>query len=126
MNTLTYSKRLDFLANVLLPVALGGLLYRLLRDRTGSYLLIRNYMPDGLWAYAFLSCVLIIWERQINRTWILAVFFAAALFEYLQFVGLIAGTGDEIDICVYFTSFGLALLSNKYILKIPRLEIPLS
>jgi hypothetical protein len=113
-----FPKWLDVLSNVILPVAAGGVIYRCLSGRGGMEKLIRNYLPDGLWAYALLSCVLIIWNRKVHRVWVLISALSAVLFEYGQYTGVLAGTGDWLDVAVYLVFFGLALLSNQYIKNI--------
>jgi hypothetical protein len=108
-----FGKRSDVFLNIIVPLFLGLLIYW--TGKTASIPApIRNYLPDSLWAYAFISTILIIWDRAINISWIAIVFLAACCFEGLQWVHVIAGTGDIADIVVYFLSFTIALLSNAY------------
>jgi hypothetical protein len=79
---------------------------------------IKNYLSDGLWAYAFISCILIIWDRKINPLWILITLFISVLFELLQRFHLLNGTGDVLDIGVYCFFFTVALITNKFIFKL--------
>jgi len=59
------NKPVDIILNVICPVLAGCLIYY--AGYTG-YLpsLVQNYVPDGLWAYAFISAILITWDRHIN------------------------------------------------------------
>lgn len=110
--------------NVALPVMAGSLLY-LLPLTAHSLQFLRNYLPDGLWAYAFFSCILIIWERHINFIWVFIVVLIVATFEWLQSAHIIRGTGDLIDLAVYLAFGGLALSINKYFLKLQSKSKPL-
>lgn len=76
--------------------------------------LIRNYLPDGLWSYAFFSCLFLLWERQINLFWTLAGILLFILFEVLQYTGAVLGTFDVWDMVVYAAFSGLAMLTNQY------------
>ena len=107
------NKYSDTLLNVIFPVALACFIY-LLSSVTEIHLLIKNYFPDGLWAYSFLSALLIVWSRQVNFLWILIGFSLSAGFELLQHFHWIAGTGDIIDIVVYFVFFGVGFIVNTF------------
>ena len=74
---------------------------------------VSNFLPDGLWAYAFTSCILIIWDRKANFIWLtmLGCFFIA--FELLQSFHFVKGTGDIKDIFIYFVFGLLALITNQ-------------
>ena len=102
----------DILFNVLLPLIIGLLLYH-----TRSIFPLKGFMinqlPDGCWAYAFMSCILIIWDRRINQFWIWLAFIIAVFFEVLQSLQFIAGTGDAWDIFTYFLATMLVLICNK-------------
>lgn len=75
----------------------------------------RNQLPDGLWAYAFASCILIIWRRQVNVAWlgVMAILFIAL--ELLQHWGMIPGTADFADLFVYLLFSGAAILINPFL-----------
>jgi hypothetical protein len=106
-------KPLDLLCNVFLPILLGVGIYKL-SYCYGFTKLLTNYLPDGLWAYAFLSALLFIWDRQINKVWILLAFGIAIGFELLQYLQVLGGTGDFFDIVVYSLSFTVVLLLNNF------------
>jgi hypothetical protein len=110
------SKSSDILLNVFFPLVAGYIIY-CLSGFHSLYLLIKNYFPDGLWAYSFLSALLIIWRRQVNVGWISFVFLLAAFFELAQYLQWTAGTGDSADVIMYFIFFGAALCVNKYFKK---------
>lgn len=100
------------LLNVIFPIILGVIIYigdkfNLLPDN------ITNYIPDGLWAYSFTSAILIIWNREINMFWIsiLGLFFV--IFEILQSADILKGTGDILDIIIYFLfGFSSIIINN--------------
>ena len=122
---MTIAKQKDAICNVILPVIAGSLFYLL--PPTGQLLqFLRNYLPDGLWAYAFFSCILIIWQRHINFAWILITILIVTAFELLQSQHIIRGTGDFFDLVIYLVFGGIALFTNKYfILKFNSKSKPL-
>ena len=99
------------LLHVFLPVLTGCLIY-LLRSEP-LLRLASNYLPVGLWAYAFLSALLIIWEGKIPSAWLSTAFISVIAFEAGQHTGIIAGTGDWLDIGIYFVAFSIALLTHR-------------
>ena len=111
------NRQSDIAINVLLPLTAGYRIYAA-DFFSGISPFIRNYFPDGLWAYAFLSAILIVWKRQINVLWVTILFLVSATFEVLQVAGLVTGTGDVIDLVFYSTFFCLALLTNNYFKKL--------
>lgn len=104
-------KTADIGVNVALPLLIGVLIYR-----AASFCavpsIIRDYLPDGLWAYAFISAMLIIWNRKPSITWIILVFATAIAYEWLQHIHVLSGTGDMGDVLDYCVFFMLALLIN--------------
>ncbi|HEX8331710.1 MAG TPA: hypothetical protein VF622_03765 [Segetibacter sp.] len=110
-----YQKAIDIFFNVISPVSLGYMLYFLSNENMASRT-IRNHLPDGLWAYAFQSCILIIWNRKGNIMWTLFIMTLSLGFEVLQHIHFIDGTGDYIDIITYFVFFGIALIVNRFLI----------
>jgi hypothetical protein len=109
-------KKIDIILNVLFPIIIGTFIYNI-SGLIKLPLYVRDQFPDGLWAYSFISCILIIWNRAIKILWILIAFASFTFFEIFQALGIINGIGDLLDILVYFTFSIVALLSNKYFLK---------
>ena len=107
------TKRADILLNMILPLVLGIGIYRA-ADMAAMPSLVRNYLPDGLWAYAFLSSILLIWDRAINMAWTAVAFLLAIGYEAAQYGHLIPGTGDIFDVMTYFLFFGIALMLNTF------------
>ena len=105
----------DLTLNTVLPLLAGILLYYF-RDSYYLPSLLSNHLADFLWAYAFISSILVIWDREPALIWMLVPFAVALLFEFFQYEHLIPGTGDVLDIITYYSSFLLALLLN-YIFK---------
>lgn len=106
-----FSKGLDLLLNIIVPMLLGLSIY-LLKSSEFMPAVAKNHLADGLWAYSFMSTILIIWKREINVDWVAVAFIAALGFELLQGLHIIAGTGDIYDIISYFIFFIIALLLN--------------
>jgi hypothetical protein len=108
-----FGQKSDILLNICLPLALGQFIYW----SEKSFIiptLIKNYLPDGLWAYAFISGILVIWGRVIHMTWIILAFLTAVGYEVLQYLHTIPGTGDIKDVITYFVFFNIALLLNTF------------
>lgn len=104
---------LDLQLNVLIPLLTGLLIY-LYKDELQLPTIISNYIPDGLWAYAFLSAILIVWQRSVNVLWCIMPFIVALLFEVFQYLQLVEGTGDIVDIVIYYVCFSVAISTNKF------------
>lgn len=113
------SPKQDILLNVLFPVLAGSCLYFMSFKLylTGFF---RNQLPDGLWAYALISSLLIIWNRQINIFYISLILIIFISFEALQYFHFISGTGDWLDILIYFSFSATALLTNKFFYSLPK------
>jgi hypothetical protein len=112
MKGIKYFKAIDFTLHTVVPVILGCMIYL-----TGSAhllpVLLQNHLADGLWAYACLSCILIIWDRRFNLAWIFITIVISILFELSQYWHVVAGTGDIWDVVVYLLFFLLALQINQ-------------
>jgi len=106
----------DAIINVLLPIFFGSLIYFIAFavDIAPS---VKNYLPDALWAYSLVSAILIVWSRKIEVFWITCIFVLAAFFETVQYFNLFPGTGDVIDLLVYFSSFAIGILMNNFFRK---------
>ena len=104
----------DIFLNSILPVLAGSCFYFMSFNvsLTGFW---RNQLPDGLWAYSLVSSMLIIWNRQINIFWISIIFITFISFEALQHFHFINGTGDWMDIIIYFSFSAISLLTNKFL-----------
>jgi hypothetical protein len=106
-----YSKIYDIFLNVFLPLLVGVFIYR-----TEQYIripaLIRYYVPDGLWAYALGSSILIVWERKIHWPWIVGAVMLSVVYETCQYYHFIPGIGEVRDVITYLVFISLALLSN--------------
>ena len=117
---------------VILPLLLGGSIYLFFRDRDNllfyvidqiapHYLLpqfhwfdgtwIANSLPDGLWAYASTSWLLQVWKKTCLFTNLPLVFAFAS--EIGQWVSLIPGIFDPVDLWFYFLGYFLARLHKN-------------
>jgi hypothetical protein len=106
----------DIGINVLLPLFLGAASYVFPVPLPG---ILRSHGADGLWAYAFMSMLLIVWERKLPRSWIPAPFLVATAYEAGQWGGFLPGTGDVWDLFVYGVGFSFSLLLNHFYLIKP-------
>jgi hypothetical protein len=101
----------DILLNVAAPLLIGSIPYLF---HITLPAIIKNHLPDGLWAYAFTSLTLIIWTRTMNWFWLCACLLSAILFEAFQYFGFVQGDADILDIVTYFLFFAMALQLNKF------------
>jgi hypothetical protein len=99
--------------NIISPLLLGVFIYYL-NFYIFFFDFISNYIPDGLWAYAFTSTILIIWNKRINYLWIIILFIFYFLFEFLQSIHFLKGTGDIIDIIIYFIFSFISIYVNSF------------
>ena len=114
------NKRYYFVLNIILPILVGVMIY--VGNKHGlitNY--ISSYIPDGLWAYSFTSTILIIWNRQINIFWFVILGICFVIFEIMQSSNIIKGTGDIVDVIVYFL-FGLSSVIINNMLKNKKYE----
>ena len=73
-------------------------------------------LPAGLWLLAYMLLVDIIWGKAgfIRKLFVYSLAFVAVLSEIFQFLGILPGTFDWVDICFY----GLAIIVYKLINRI--------
>ena len=108
-----FTRIFDFLLNVVTPLLLGIFIYANCENQDLP-IVIKNHFPDLLWAYSFLSIILIIWERNFQKSWILSAFILAVAYEILQHLEKLPGTGDLLDIIAYAAGFFLAIKYNLF------------
>lgn len=105
----------DFIYRGFLPVFVGAIMYAF--GEKYKYLnYVKNYLPDGLWAFGFVSCLLLIWKEKVNTFWLAIAYVSFIVFECLQKLEIIGGTADIYDIFVYFAFATLAVVINKLII----------
>lgn len=124
--------------NILLSVlglATGGLLYLLFRETSyvGQFFgnspviatlrslvkplscdVIRYYLPDLLWGFS-LSCGVLAILAPTGRLcilWAYTGFFCGVVWELLQSLHLVSGTGDLLDMAMYLLGSGICMLIN--------------
>lgn len=103
----------DIIINIILPIIIGLFIYRIYFASVNS--VIKNYLPDALWAYALTSSIFIIWKREANYFWLLLVIIFFVLFEILQYLHFVKGTGDVWDVLTYLTATFMAIIINKFV-----------
>ena len=108
---MNFTKGADIVLNVIIPL-LGGVAFYYISSFPAIPAVLNNYLADGLWAYSFISALLIIWDRQINMMWLSVAGIMSVGFEIFQYNHLIAGTGDVYDVITYFLFFSIALKLN--------------
>lgn len=114
-------KRAFFIANALMPLLLGALIYGIFSpevwfvrrlDRLlgrperevfqGSPVLqlVRNYVPDFLWAYSLTACLFLIFDTAERGKVLFVSLVFAALLELMQLFPGVPGTFDPLDLLV--------------------------
>lgn len=73
---------------------------------------LKYYLPDFLWAFALCFALIAIFDK---KTFICAAtsFVYGLLWEFLQYMDIIDGTGDIYDIIMYLTASVTAVMINK-------------
>jgi len=112
---------------VVLPIVLGSTIYFQFRgyhsDLIPFHLRIRDFfpdwvkynLPDGLWLFAFLSAISIIWSRDCQSSkmiWIILAMILSIVSEIFQYFEILPGTFDICDLIAYFLAMSLFLLAN--------------
>jgi hypothetical protein len=116
--------------HVLLPIFLGIIIYALWR---GLYCIdptervfpiyaehppnwIMYNLPDGLWLYALLATLILIWKRDLSRAfylWLIFTIILSFLSELFQALHLIKGTFDWKDLLAYYFAIALYFFNFK-------------
>lgn len=82
---------------VLVPLILGVFIYQF----AGEISWLRNYLPDGLWAFSFGYAFLLLWQPRPKSFLHLVPLLFLVGFEFLQYLEIITGTFDLIDCLIY-------------------------
>ena len=102
---------------VLFPILAGSFIYYFFRfssHRSLQHSFTTNFilynLPDGLWFYALLSSLKVIWKDGLltkGLYWLLFVCIVVPFTEILQLFHLLPGTFDWLDLLSYGLSFVL-------------------
>lgn len=125
------SKRISFIFLSVLFIVVGALIYVFFRPTTYIAQFIGNltglnsfgefgssflkfYLPDFLWAISLSFGLYAIYLPNIKTSIILSVvvFVYGVLWEVLQVIGVIGGTGDIVDVIMYLVASMLAVTFN--------------
>ena len=120
-------KNNQILLHVIIPMIIGGFIYIIFREENllmfswfnslgaGNLIdflrfhfskyhiphwIVFNY-PDGVWIYSFVSLMLIIWSKIKSNTkfiWLIIVPILGICAEIGQYINLVPGTYDQIDL----------------------------
>ncbi len=120
-NNTVFSKALFFLSNILFPLTAGFTIYLLFQSnvpivRASWFSVVRNYLPDALWAYAlYFSLLFILGNSKPCRLLAFVICsIVSALTEIAQLFAIFPGTFDIMDILTEIISVTLAFyLSNN-------------
>jgi hypothetical protein len=118
---------MQILLHVLIPLLSGVLIYALWRGiaiASSKPLFVFNIpywlkynLPDGLWLYALLSSLNIIWNNKPSPSlliWVISITLLSISTEFLQKKKLIPGTYDTGDIIAYVIASTICLLRFLY------------
>lgn len=94
---------------------------------TNKHNMLVNFMlysaPDGLWLFALLEGLRYIWRENIFRkgvTWVFVVSIGAIGSEFAQYIHIIPGTFDSVDIAAYVLAITLFILYHLNFRKQPN------
>ena len=120
------------LIHVILPLFIGGLIYWAARPSSLAFsqdimpLIDAKYvpnwvlfnLPDGLWTYALMSFTLLLWRDTPSvfgaKFWIITAFLLGIALEFGQYLHLIKGTFDWLDVLTYLFFNCLSILIFKF------------
>ena len=76
---------------------------------------LRYYLPDMLWAFSLCCCLQAIFLPDQLGTVICGVTAASfgVVWELLQVIGVVQGTGDGVDVVMYFLAAVASIFINK-------------
>ena len=76
-------------------------------------------LPDGLWLFAYILLMATIWDFNIKKGSVLIIGFPllSVISEFLQFLKVLPGTFDRIDVLAYIFAFILGLIYIQIISK---------
>lgn len=122
------------LLRVVLPLVLGIFIYAFFRKALGFTIIdfwglnelpkasfsipnfVKYNLPDGLWLYAFMNAIILVWKSELNSKsaiWIFTIPTIGFLTELLQAKQLFIGTYDVMDLIAYATAMLLSLNQCK-------------
>lgn len=84
---------------------------------------IKFSLPDALWLFSFTYITMIIWNYKINKQsffWIFLAPFIGIFSEIGQYIGIIPGTFDKVDLILLLIA---AILPFNYITQIKTIKI---
>lgn len=111
-------KSKKIILHCILPLVIGCFIYFF--EKSSPILTgVANYLPDGLWSYSLVSLLLLVWDSKVPYIWAIAIIIMFFGTEYLQYYGIIPGTGDIYDLVIYilFGLFSQLMLCNSFFLK---------
>lgn len=114
---------------------LGGILYVLFRENTYIFQIAEKipfvhilrvwlnpircdflsyYLPDLIWAFSLASGLQTVFPADVRDSLLCGIFafLCGAVWEVLQFCHIISGTGDLLDIALYFCGSALSTILN--------------
>lgn len=127
------TRPVEFLLHVVFPLSAGLVIYLTFRqgavlhswfpqiiyiNPNGSFLLevLAYNIPDGLWMYAMLYILGLLWSNHLQRfhffIWLTIAFLIAILHEFGQLIKIFPGRFDLKDISLY-TLIGFYFIINR-------------
>lgn len=135
------------IVRVVLPIAVGGLIYTTARPGTVIFLWVREQLgsfprlefegpiwsaivynlPDGLWLYAGLSLLCLIWRTFVSDSALTIILSGATVFMFMIEIAQLRvsslGTFDFMDLVAYAIAFGIVLVQDQLITLYARRDI---
>lgn len=76
-------------------------------------------LPNALWVYSFTSSLIIIWSNQtsILKYWLVIPFALGVIVEFLQYINIIRGTFDIVDLSLSLIGWILSIVIVKSKIK---------
>lgn len=79
-----------------------------------QFLFLQFYFPDLLWGMALACCLHAIHSPKLMGGCLCAIttVFYGCIWECLQYCGVLSGTGDVLDVAMYFLGGALCIILN--------------
>lgn len=84
-------------------------------DKKFTGIPLSDWLPDYLWCFSLLAGMVLLWKgwNKIPFAWKLSIWILVCSTELLQYLHLIPGTGDLVDLLFYQAAFVSVILLHK-------------
>lgn len=83
--------------------------------KSTGHIPLSGSLPDYLWCLSLLSAMVLLWKgwNKIPAVWKFSIWLLVCSTELFQYLHLLPGTGDLVDLLFYQAAFASVILLNK-------------